>query len=72
MATAFSKGLISSKDDKDDLAKKLYDYRNSIVHGKGDTNLTLLVPSILDSDKNEWDIIIENIADVVINQFCFA
>lgn len=72
MGTAFSKGLISSKDDKDDLAKKIYDYRNSIVHGKGDTNLSLLVPSILDSNNNEWDIIIENIADLVIKQFCYA
>lgn len=69
---AFSKGLISSKGDKKEFAKKLYEYRNSRVHGKKDTNLNLLVPAILSFDSNdEWEIVIENVADLVIKQFCY-
>ncbi|PFR36752.1 hypothetical protein [Bacillus cereus] len=70
---ALSKGLISSKDNKKEFAKKLYDYRNSRVHGKKDTNLNLLVPTILDLESNdEWEIVIENVADLVIKQFCYS
>ncbi|PGT07238.1 hypothetical protein [Bacillus cereus] len=73
MDTAFSKGLISSKDNKKEFAKKLYGYRNSRVHGKKDTNLNLLVPSMLDFNSNdEWELVIEDVADLVIKQFCYS
>lgn len=72
MEAAFLKGLIGSKDDKKEFARKLYEYRNSRVHGKKDTNLNLLVPTILDSyNIDEWEIVIENVADLVIKQFCY-
>ncbi|EJR05167.1 hypothetical protein II5_03157 [Bacillus cereus MSX-A1] len=70
---AFSKGLISNQDDKKEFANNLYEYRNSRVHGKGGANFELLVPAILNSDdSNEWEIIIENLAELVILQFCYS
>lgn len=73
LESAFSKGLISNQDDKIEFAKKLYEFRNSKVHGKGDANFELVVPTILNIDENnEWEIIIEKLAEMVINQFCFS
>ena len=55
------------------LQNNLYEYRNSRVHGKGGANFELLVPAILNSDdSNEWEIIIENLAELVILQFCYS
>ncbi|PGK52425.1 hypothetical protein CN918_32080 [Priestia megaterium] len=72
MNVAFLKGLITNKDDREEFANALYSFRNSKVHGKKDTNLSLLVPSISDSENKDWEIIIENIADLIINQFCYS
>ncbi|QEQ20774.1 hypothetical protein [Bacillus sp. BS98] len=72
MDKALSKGLISNNTDKEELANKLYAYRNSRVHGKRDAKMDLLIPTILDSNNKEWELIIENIADLVIKQFCYS
>ncbi|WP_242245344.1 hypothetical protein [Bacillus cereus group sp. BfR-BA-01330] len=70
---AFSKGLISKQDDKTEFANKLYDYRNSRVHGKKEKSFKLIVPAILNLDDSmEWEIIIENLAGLVILQFCYS
>lgn len=72
MDKAFSKELISNNTDKEEFAKKLYAYRNSIVHGKRDTKMDLLVPAILDINNKDWELIIESMADLVIKQFCYS
>lgn len=72
MDKAFSKRLINNKTDKEEFASKLYTYRNSRVHGKRDTKMDLLVPAIVDSNNKDWEIIIENIAELVVKQFCYS
>lgn len=70
---AYSLGLTSKDGDIKEFSKKLYAFRNGQVHGKKDTNLELLVPAILNTDKNkDWEIILENLAELVIQQFCFS
>lgn len=69
---ASSKGLISNQADKKEFTKNLYEFRNSKVHGKGDANFELLVPTILNLNKNyDWEIIIEELAELIIEQYCF-
>ncbi|MFU1888126.1 hypothetical protein [Bacillus wiedmannii] len=69
---ASSKGLISNQADKKEFTKNLYEFRNSKVHGKGDANFELLVPTILNlNENNDWEIIIEELAELIIEQFCF-
>ncbi|PFM17806.1 hypothetical protein COJ44_12975 [Bacillus anthracis] len=69
---ALSKGLISNQADKKEFTKNLYEFRNSKVHGKGDANFELLVPTILNlNENNDWEIIIEELAKLIIEQFCF-
>ncbi|WJE22420.1 hypothetical protein QRY07_12060 [Bacillus cereus] len=79
---AHSNGIIQNQGDKKEFAKELYKHRNSRVHGKSDTNFKLIVPTILNLDEkkksddkntldhsNEWDIIIETLAEFVLLQF---
>lgn len=70
---AFAHDLISEVTDKEEFAKELYKTRNSEVHGKGGTKYNLSFPEILSlDDSNEWEIIIEALAELVILQFCFS
>ncbi|QWH42888.1 hypothetical protein EXW53_26815 (plasmid) [Bacillus mycoides] len=70
---AFANDLIRDKDDKKEFAGELYKIRNSKVHGKGGTKYKLSFPEILSfDDDNAWEIIIENLAELVILQFCFS
>lgn len=70
---SYSRSIIRNQADKKDFAKKLYGFRNSSVHGKGGTNLKLMVPKMLKfDDGNAWEIIIEDLAELVIQQFCFS
>lgn len=67
---AFNKKLISEREIGI-FSSKLYEYRNSIVHGKKDTKLTLMVPKILGVNNNHsWDLILKYLAEKVIDQFC--
>ncbi|AWP25305.1 MULTISPECIES: hypothetical protein [Paenibacillus] len=68
---AYKDGLIQVNDIPT-FSQKLYEYRNSIVHGKKDVKLDLNVPKILDPSPNDyhWNAIIQSLAEKVIEQFC--
>ncbi|GIP08201.1 hypothetical protein J1TS5_03710 [Paenibacillus macerans] len=67
---AHDKQLIDSKEIGH-FSQKLYDYRNSIVHGKKDTKLELIVPTTLEENKRHgWNLILKGLAEKVIQQFC--
>ncbi|PHD06616.1 hypothetical protein COF45_25115 [Bacillus wiedmannii] len=68
----FLNRLINNKTDKEEFASKLYAYRNSRVPGKRDTKMDLLIPTIVDSNNKDWEIIIENIAELAVKQFCYS
>lgn len=55
-----------------EFANKLYLYRNSIVHGKGDYKYSLKVPNDLENDdKNFWNNAMKEIAFIIISKYCF-
>lgn len=68
---SFNAGIIESSDIPT-FSRKLYGYRNSIVHGKGDIRLELSVPKILDPlpHSHKWKSILRTLAEKVIDQFC--
>ncbi|GGH46325.1 hypothetical protein GCM10008014_08920 [Paenibacillus silvae] len=64
--------------DSDDIkifSAELYEYRNSIVHGKGDTRYKLNIPNIEifhpESKDSYWTEILRKLAEKIIKQFCF-
>jgi hypothetical protein len=61
-------------EDLKTFSNKLYEYRNSIVHGKKDAKFELTVPTILNQDTNDnrWRGIIRTLAEKVITQFCLS
>ncbi|AEY65825.1 hypothetical protein [Clostridium sp. BNL1100] len=67
------KNKLILKKNSESLAKGIYDYRNSIVHGKGDSNLKLRIPWSLDEDiiLVLWNQIIKELAIVCISVFCY-
>lgn len=68
---AYKEEIIQVKD-LTTFSNKLYEYRNSIVHGKKDARFELTVPTILNQDTNDnrWKGIIRILAEKVISQFC--
>lgn len=71
---AQSEGIIDNMDIST-FATKLYNYRNSIVHGKGDAKFSLNIPTIdvlhPKSKDRYWTEVLRRLADQVIKQFCF-
>jgi|GEM_PF-5622712 hypothetical protein len=68
---AFKNGLIPSKSPEE-LANKLYLFRNSIVHGKSDVGLEIRTPSLfLDFKESPWYSIIHILAFGCIREFCY-
>lgn len=71
---AKNEGLIDSIDIST-FSTKLYNYRNGIVHGKGDTKFSLNIPTIEilhpDSKDRYWTEVLRRLADQVIKQFCY-
>lgn len=71
---AKDKGLIDDLDISM-FSIKLYNYRNSIVHGKGDTKFSLNIPTIEilqpKSKDSCWIEVLRMLAEQVIKQFCF-
>lgn len=55
----------------DNLCTFLYKYRNSIVHGKNDTNLELRVPNLfLSQEEIIWNNIIQILSELTIRLYC--
>ncbi|NOU80360.1 hypothetical protein GC101_15930 [Paenibacillus sp. LMG 31459] len=71
---AKNNGLIDNTDIFA-FSTSLYIFRNSIVHGKGDTKFTLNIPTIevLHPKAKDlyWTEVLKSLADLVIKQFCF-
>lgn len=68
---AYKKQLITKKD-KTILIDELYKKRNSIVHGKDDSKLKITLPSIIhNKENNDWIEIIREIANIIIESFCY-
>ncbi|WP_299089485.1 hypothetical protein [uncultured Metabacillus sp.] len=70
LSLALKKGLIE-KETNEDLAQKLYNFRNSIVHSKKeDTNKFLLPGPLSSMEKDKWLPILEKLAMNCIMYFC--
>lgn len=71
---AKNNGLVDNTDISA-FSTSLYTFRNSIVHGKGDTKFTLNIPTIevLHPEAKDlyWTEVLKRLADLVIKQFCF-
>ena len=54
-----------------DISKGIYNYRNSIVHGKGDYKFDLKIPDDIEKgDDKMWILIIQEIAHILIFKHC--
>jgi hypothetical protein len=68
---AYTKGLIKS-EELEEFSNELYLYRNSIVHGKGDTRYTLKVTDLIEHDiEMAWVEIVKSIAVKIIFKYCY-
>lgn len=58
-------------EDIEEFGKKLYLYRNTIVHGKSDERFLLKTPSQTGDKKEQfWTTIVSKIAEVLIRKYC--
>jgi|GEM_PF-2280748 len=75
-AEMYKKSIIPG-EGVETFASKLYLYRNSIVHGKGDTKFDLKVPRLLEENNKQetnsfyWNWAIQKIALKCIKTFCY-
>jgi len=73
LKSAKENNKISNEKDLNEFSNALYGYRNSIAHGKSDTNLFLKLPSPLSiSEINFWNNIVLNISKIIIDKYCFT
>lgn len=64
---------ITDENNTNEFANALYNYRNSITHGKSDTNLFLKLPTPLSiSDTKFWNSTTLEISKILINKYCFT
>lgn len=67
---AFVKNFIKT-ETTDEFAEELYNYRNSLVHGKREFSLDLKIPNVIQTDKELfWNSAIKRIALILIEKFC--
>ena len=77
IASEMHKKSIIPDEGVETFAGKLYLYRNSIVHGKGDTKFDLKVPRLLEESTRQesmsfyWNWAIQKIAFKCIKTFCY-
>lgn len=65
-----SKKIIEISDRKD-FVQKLYNFRNSIVHGKSDSKFLIEVPNVLENyEDNFWINVVEKLSIKIIEEFC--
>lgn len=58
--------------DTNELAKGIYKYRNSLVHGKKERSLELKLPNLLSSDEEDfWIKVVHNISVILIKKYCY-
>ncbi|WP_179014230.1 hypothetical protein [Paenibacillus sp. 79R4] len=71
---AISEGLTENLDIST-FSTRIYNFRNSIVHGKGDTKFSLNIPALEilhpESKDRSWTEVLKRLADQVIKQFCY-
>jgi len=72
ISSAYKDKLIS-EESSDNFAHELYEFRNSIAHGKGDSGYTLKLPSVLKQDIKLicWNSLMQDFALICINEFCY-
>lgn len=72
LEVAFNNSLIDERDISQ-FAPALYQYRNSLVHGKGDYKYTLKTPDDIDNiEEKIWNGLIMEIAKVLIFKYCLG
>lgn len=63
---------IVDENNTSEFSNALYEYRNSIAHGKSDTNFFLKLPSPLSlSDTRFWNNTVLEISKILIEKYCF-
>lgn len=66
-----SENKLSKKDSVKEFSKSLYSYRNSVVHGKDETKLTLKLPNIWENEKEKfWIEATRQISEILIEKYC--
>lgn len=70
---ALEEGEKCGSIDINKFSKYLYEYRNSIIHGKGDFNFDLKVPSLIEDTlpSIKWNSLVEALALYYIGYFCY-
>jgi hypothetical protein len=66
-----SENKLSKKNSVKEFSRSLYSYRNSVVHAKDETNLTLKLPNIWENEKEKfWIEATRQISEILIEKYC--
>lgn len=69
--SCYSGGYIGD-NTVESFSEALYQYRNTIVHGKSDDRFSVKTPSIFGNpNESFWSGVAEKIAEILIKKYCF-
>jgi hypothetical protein len=72
LEVALNNNLVAERDIAH-FATALFQYRNSLVHGKGDYRYTLKTPDGIDNTKEKiWNGLIKQIAKILVFKYCLS